>query len=200
MDKKVQESCWKSSPLGWWMTSYVRFFRLSTIRPWLPVLYPTCWHRRLHSSSICANTSCVWPRARLIPLIEWKPNPVVVGSQPCIVVSTAAVAKELFQLNDAVFSSRPRRLFLTVFLGTAEYKNLVGAPYGPHWRQLRKLCNMELFSPRRQASYQKMRTEEIHNMMRILLENSQSGKASNLKLWLYGATVNIMTRMLVNKR
>ena len=71
----------------------------------------------------------------------------------------------------------------------------------PYWLKLRKLCRSELFSPKRHASYETVRTEEIHHMMKLLLEMSCNGETViNLKGWLYGVTVNNMTRMLVNKR
>lgn len=124
---------------------------------------------------------------------------IVAGTKPCIVVSTASVAEELFQTNDANFSSRPTRLYWNVRSGSTEYKDF-GAPYGKYWRQLRKLCNNELFSPKRQASYEKVRTEEVHDMLHSLLEESRIGNAVNLKLKLYGVAANTMTRMLTNKR
>ena len=124
---------------------------------------------------------------------------VVVGTKPCIVVSTVSVAEELFQANDANFLSRPTRLYWNLRSGSTEYKDF-GAPYGKYWRQLRKLCNNELFSPKRQASYEKVRAEEVHDMLHSLLEESRIGNAVNLKLKLYGVAANTMTRMLTNKR
>ena len=127
----------------------------------------------------------------------------VVGSMPCIVVSTAAAARELFRTNDAIFCGRPQKLIWTILGGgSTEYKSLgSAAPDGPYWPQLRKLCRTELFSHKRHASYETVRTEEIHHMMKLLLEMSCNGETViNLKGWLYGVTVNNMTRMLVNKR
>jgi hypothetical protein len=126
----------------------------------------------------------------------------VVGSMPCIVVSSAAAARELFRTNDAIFCGRPQKLIWTVLAGSTEYKSITSAaPDGPYWPQLRKLCRLELFSPKRHASYETVRTEEIHHMMKLLLEMSSNGDTVvNLKLWLYGVTANNMTRMLVNKR
>ena len=122
---------------------------------------------------------------------------------PCIVVSTAAAARELFRTNDAIFCGRPTKLIWTILGGgSTEYKSLgSAAPDGPYWPQLRKLCHTELFSPKRQASYETVRIEEIQYMMKLLLEKSCNGDTGiNLKVWLYGVTANNMTRMLVNKR
>ena len=126
----------------------------------------------------------------------------VVGSMPCIVISTAAAARELFRTNDAIFCGRPKKLFWTIFGGSTEYKSIASAPPdGPYWPQLRKLCRTELFSPKRHASYETIRTVEIHYMMKLLLEMScNEGTVINLKVWLFGVTANNLTRMLVNKR
>lgn len=116
-------------------------------------------------------------------------------------VSTVAVAKELFQKNDAIFASRPTRLYWTMNTGNPDYKNFTGAPYSLYWRQLRKLCNAELFSPQRHASYMSIRTEEVHHMMKDLLINyAVKGDAVNLKDKLFGVAANNMTRMLTHKR
>lgn len=122
------------------------------------------------------------------------------GSQPCIVVSTAAVAKELFQTNDATFSSRPKRVFFSIINGNDDYKNLSAAPYGPHWRRLRKFYNLELFSPKRVASYQQHRAEEVHHMMKVLIAQANKGHEVRIREWASGVIGNIMTRMLINKR
>ena len=125
----------------------------------------------------------------------------VVGAYPCIVVSTAAVAKELFQNNDAIFASRPLMSFWTTkFKGSTDYRSLVGAPYGSYWRQLRRLCVNELFSPMRHAFYKKVRIEEVHDMMKLVLKNSSKGHTVNLLNHLHGVAANNSTRMITNKR
>lgn len=107
------------------------------------------------------------------------------------------MAKELFRTNDTVFASRPLRLAGKIYSGG---KNVATTPYGPYWRELRKVFATELFSNRRHASHQKGRTEEIHYMMKLLLQSSKQDPDVNLKTWLYGVASNNMTRMLVNKR
>lgn len=125
----------------------------------------------------------------------------VVGACPCIVVSTAAVAKELFQKNDAIFASRPVMSFWTTkFKGSTDYRSLVGCAYGSFWRQLRRLCVNELFSPMRHALHQKVRIEEVHDMMKLVLKNSSKGHTIHLLTHLHAVAANNSTRMITNKR
>ena len=121
------------------------------------------------------------------------------GQVPCLAVCTAAAAKELFKTHDAAFSNRPKRLDHQIIAGTT-YKSLTSAPYGPYWRQVRRVCNAELFSPARHASHESVRQDEIHSMMKVLLVASRTGEAIDLQSWATGVTANNMTRMLINKR
>lgn len=129
----------------------------------------------------------------------WLHCQPVLGQVPCLVVSTAAAAKELFRTHDVIFSYRPKRLDHEIISGKS-YKSLTSAPYGPYWRQIRRICNTELFSPAIHASHVSVRSEEIHSMMKVLLAESRTEKAIDLKSWLTGVTANNMTRMLINKR
>ena len=95
-------------------------------------------------------------------------------------VSTAAVAREIFQTQDATFSSRPKLLALKLLKGD---QLIATSPYGPYWRQLRKIAKSELFSTQRHASYANARAEEIHFMMQVLVDESRRGEAINLRAW-----------------
>lgn len=122
------------------------------------------------------------------------------GEKGCLVVSTAGAAKELFKSHDATFSSRPRRLVLDV-LTAGSYRSLPVAPYGHYWRQLRRLANTQLFSPATHASHEGIRNGELHNMMKLLVEEAaNSGTPIDLRHWLTGVTSNNMTMMLTNNR
>jgi cytochrome P450 len=123
------------------------------------------------------------------------------GAKPCLVISTAAVAKEFYTTVDASFASRPKRFSWTVWNNNDEnYRNIGLAEYGPYYRKLRRLLNTELFSPRRHASHEVTRAQEIQCMMKVLLEESEKGNPVNLQTWLHGTTSNNMTRMVVGKR
>ncbi|XP_042046282.1 cytochrome P450 81Q32-like [Salvia splendens] len=67
------------------------------------------------------------------------------GRLPVIVVSSPSAAEDCLARNDAVFANRPDSL-ATHILG---YGNTtIGfAPYGDHWRNLRRVTAAQLFSP-----------------------------------------------------
>jgi len=123
------------------------------------------------------------------------------GSQPCIVISTAAVAKEFYKTVDASFGSRPKRLSWTVWHhGDENYRTLSVTSDLPYWRRLRRFFNAELFSPKRHASQREIRAEEIRHMMKLLVKDCKKGEPVDIKAWLYGVTSNTMTRIIVGKR
>ncbi|XWS21260.1 hypothetical protein CRYUN_Cryun30bG0040400 [Craigia yunnanensis] len=69
------------------------------------------------------------------------------GSRPVLVVSSPSAAEECFTKNDVVFANRPR-LLAGKHLGY-DYTTLVWAPYGDHWRNLRRVTSLELLSSNR---------------------------------------------------
>lgn len=128
---------------------------------------------------------------------------VVLGSRPCIVVSTAAVAKEVYKTNDANFASRPKFYSWTVWNDGNKVTNMVSAAYGPHWRQLRKFTNTELLSPKQFASQRSIRADEVHFMIKLVLDEvrqNENRAVIDLKRWAYGLSSNHMTRIINGRR
>jgi cytochrome P450 len=119
------------------------------------------------------------------------------GSKPCVVVSTAEVARELFKTNDIIVSNRPGGCF---FENLAEYRNITSSPYGAHWRQLRKICASELFTQKRLDSYKDSRLEEIRTAVKELFEQSENRGPVNIHDWLHRLLSNNLTRVIMNER
>ena len=74
------------------------------------------------------------------------------GSVPTVVVSSPEMAKEFLKTNDLLFASRP-------VLAVGKYvfysfRDVAFAPYGDYWRQMRKICVLELLTPKRIESFQ----------------------------------------------
>ncbi|KAL8111567.1 hypothetical protein AgCh_019325 [Apium graveolens] len=81
------------------------------------------------------------------------------GSVPTLVVSSAAMAKEILKTRDLVFSSRPV-LYATEKL-TYKSSSISFAPYGEYWRQIRKIAVIELLSAKRVQSFKDVREQEV---------------------------------------
>ena len=60
------------------------------------------------------------------------------GEVPNVVVSSAEAAELVMQTHDLTFATRPRSATIDVISGGG--KGIALAPYGDHWRQMRKIC------------------------------------------------------------
>ncbi|CAN6163350.1 unnamed protein product [Urochloa humidicola] len=87
-----------------------------------------------------------------------------IGEVPTLVVSSREAARDVMKTHDAVFASRP--LSATVLVLSNGGRDIVFAPYGEHWRQLRKVAITELLSARRVLSFRAIREEEVAAMLR----------------------------------
>ncbi|KAF7133129.1 hypothetical protein RHSIM_Rhsim09G0024200 [Rhododendron simsii] len=113
------------------------------------------------------------------------------GSFPIVVVSSPEMAKEILQTHDHSFASRPA---LAAGKYTSyNYSNMAWAPYGPYWRQARRIYLNELFSLKRIDSYEYIRKEERHALMSRLY--ALSGKETVIREQLVRFTLANITRM-----
>nr|BAL46504.1 cytochrome P450 monooxygenase [Diospyros kaki] len=80
------------------------------------------------------------------------------GSCPVVVASSPEMAKEFLKTHGQAFASRPAHA--AGKYTSYNFSDLVWAPYGPYWRQARRIYLNELFSPNRLDSYQYIRVEE----------------------------------------
>ncbi|XP_051133065.1 trimethyltridecatetraene synthase-like [Andrographis paniculata] len=100
------------------------------------------------------------------------------GKFPVVVASTPEMAKEFLKNHDAEFASRP--LLSAGKYTSYNYSDLTWSPYGPYWRQARKIYLSEVFSPKKMESelFEQIRTEERRDLMSRL--HSLSGNSSVL--------------------
>ncbi|KAL5717945.1 hypothetical protein ACHQM5_010894 [Ranunculus cassubicifolius] len=119
------------------------------------------------------------------------------GQQPTLIVSSAEMAKQIMKIHDIIFADRPITTVARVFLYGG--KDLVFAPYGEHWRQMRKLCILDLLSVKRVQSFRFFRVEEIRNMVYKIKESSSLGKEINLSLFIINLTNNLISRIALGK-
>ncbi|PON43457.1 Cytochrome P450, E-class, group I, partial [Parasponia andersonii] len=119
-----------------------------------------------------------------------------IGQVPTIVVSSPEYAREVMRTHDAVLASRPRVLFADIMLYNCA--DIVFAPYGEHWRQLRKICTHELLSASRVHSFRPIREEEWFNFIESIASNV--GSAINLTERIQTWTFSIVSRAAFGKK
>ncbi|KAH9713627.1 hypothetical protein WN944_021806 [Citrus x changshan-huyou] len=118
------------------------------------------------------------------------------GSFPVVVGSSAEMAKVILKTQDALFSGRPKTA--AGKYTTFNYSDITWSPYGPYWRQARKICSMELFSVKRLESFEYIRVQELNLFLNRLYESF--GKPTILKDHLSDLSLAIISRMVLGKK
>ncbi|TYI75588.1 hypothetical protein E1A91_D06G016300v1 [Gossypium mustelinum] len=130
---------------------------------------------------------------------------IKLGVHRALVVSNWEIAKECLTINDKAFASRP-------MLACSEIMGYNGAmigfaPYGPYWRQVRKIVIIELLSNHRLELLKPLRESEIKTSLQQLYQLWNKKKSTNsdkvlveMKGWFKEVTLNVIMRMIVGKR
>ncbi|GLJ19479.1 hypothetical protein SUGI_0351730 [Cryptomeria japonica] len=121
------------------------------------------------------------------------------GFRPVLVINSSDLAKECLTTNDKAFASRPLTS-VGKHIGY-DFKMLGLAPYGSYWRNARKLCTLQLFTPHRIESFRHIREGEISALIRSLFESwEREISPVNMKSRLSDLTSNIMMLIVASKR
>ncbi|KAI5674712.1 hypothetical protein M9H77_15076 [Catharanthus roseus] len=113
-----------------------------------------------------------------------------VGEVSTVVVSSPETAKEVMKTHDIIFASRPHIIATQIL--SYNSTNIAFAPYGEYWRQLRKICRLELLSAKRVQSFRYIREEETSRMIQCITSNV--GETMNLTQKIYSALFSIIPR------
>ncbi|CAN0890293.1 Desmethyl-deoxy-podophyllotoxin synthase [Linum grandiflorum] len=101
------------------------------------------------------------------------------GEVPYVVVSSPEAADEILKTHDITFANRPEYPLVTdiIYYGG---KNIGLAPYGEYWRQMRKICAVELLSTKRVNSFGAMREEEVSKVNTVISCSAAAGETVDL--------------------
>ncbi|XP_039145196.1 LOW QUALITY PROTEIN: trimethyltridecatetraene synthase-like [Dioscorea cayenensis subsp. rotundata] len=118
------------------------------------------------------------------------------GSFPVVVGSSVDMAKAFLKTQDVTFASRPKTA--AGKHTTYNYSDITWSPYGPYWRQARKMCIMELFSAKRLDSYEYIRNQELKSLLHDLYDKSLM--VISLKDHLSTLSLNVISRMVLGRK
>ncbi|CAN1776219.1 Cytochrome P450 81Q32 [Linum perenne] len=142
------------------------------------------------------------PLHRSLSQISAQHGPLVLlqfGLRRVLLISSPALAQDCFTKNDVVFANRPwmavgRRLAYNC-------TTLAWAPYGDHWRNLRRIASTHLLSSHRIQSLSEIRANEVKTLIRWLGKSSRGmEKVVDMKVSLFELTLNVMMSMIAGKR
>ncbi|KAJ4753069.1 cytochrome P450 family 71 polypeptide [Rhynchospora pubera] len=120
------------------------------------------------------------------------------GPSPTIVVSSPDAAREIMKTHDISFASRP--ISTTVGILTCGGKGISFTSYGEHWRQMRKICVLELLSTRRVQSFRPIREEEVNNLIKYVNSCTSHCQHVNLSKRLISTMNDITTRAIIGSK
>ncbi|KAK7250976.1 hypothetical protein RIF29_33792 [Crotalaria pallida] len=121
------------------------------------------------------------------------------GSRFVVVVSSPAAVQECFTKNDVTLANRPP-LLSAKHIGY-NFTAVTVAPYGDHWRNVRRIMSLEVLSTQRLNSLLEIRRDEIKKLVQNLARESREEFAKvELKSRLSEMTFNTIMRMISGKR
>ncbi|KAJ6990704.1 cytochrome P450 71D9-like [Populus alba x Populus x berolinensis] len=119
-----------------------------------------------------------------------------IGEVPTVVVSSGEAAKEVMKTHEINFVERPCLLVANIMFYNR--KNIGFAPYGDYWRQMRKVCTLELFSAKRVRSFRSVREEEVSNFIRNIY--AKAGSPINLSKMMLDLSNGVIARTSIGKK
>ncbi|XP_030512356.2 desmethyl-deoxy-podophyllotoxin synthase-like [Rhodamnia argentea] len=89
-----------------------------------------------------------------------------VGELTLIILATPEIAREVLKKHEINFAQKP--LFPSLEMMGDMSSSFMYAPYGEYWRQLRKICVLELLSVKSVRSFQSIREDETSNLVQFV--------------------------------
>ncbi|XVF36193.1 hypothetical protein REPUB_Repub19eG0037100 [Reevesia pubescens] len=129
---------------------------------------------------------------------------IKLGVHPALVVSSWEMAKEIFTNHDVAVASRPY-MTATKHLGF-DYAMFGFGPYGPYWREMRKIVNLELLSNHRLELLKHVRVSEVETSLKELYKlwidkkDSSNHALVEMNQWFGDLSLNVVFRMVAGKR
>ena len=119
------------------------------------------------------------------------------GEVLAIVISSPKLAKEVLNTHDPAFANRASTVAVEAL--TYDISNMIFAPYGDYWKQMRKICVVELLSTKRVQSFRTIREEEVRNVIESIYL-SEGSLPINLSEKIFSSSYSIASRAAFGKK
>ncbi|GFP93738.1 cytochrome p450 71d13 [Phtheirospermum japonicum] len=114
-----------------------------------------------------------------------------IGEVSVVVISSRQAAKEVLKNNDPACADRPESIGTKIML--YDNTDIAFSPYNEYWRQMRKICIVELLSAKNVKSFGSIRQDEVNRLVKSLRSLSP-GDAVNLSEKISALTNSITCR------
>ncbi|OMO80994.1 Cytochrome P450 [Corchorus olitorius] len=117
------------------------------------------------------------------------------GQKTTIVVSSAAMAKQILQKHDAVFSDRT---IPDAFRALQHHQaGMAWLPISmPTWRHLRKICNLQIFTSQKLNANQYLRQRKVEQLVADVHHSCRVGEAVDIGQAAFRTTLNFMSNTI----
>ncbi|CAI0410699.1 unnamed protein product [Linum tenue] len=133
------------------------------------------------------------PPHRLLRELSRKHGDVIrleLGEISHVLISSAEAAMEVMRTHDVKFAQRPPHPhYEKVVYGGMD---LIQAPYGDYWRQLRRIATLELLTAKRVRSLRRVREAEVRTLVASIAASSP-GATIDLTRMLFSFTYRIIS-------
>ncbi|XP_015078888.1 premnaspirodiene oxygenase-like [Solanum pennellii] len=85
------------------------------------------------------------------------------GQVPTVVITSPTIAQEILKTHDLAFADRPQ--FVSTNIIFYNNKDVAFSQYGDYWRQMRKICIVELLSTKMVKSFSGIRQDELSSLI-----------------------------------
>nr|UCC42701.1 cytochrome P450 oxygenase [Solanum habrochaites] len=117
------------------------------------------------------------------------------GEVSLVVITSPDMAKQILRTHDLAFASRPK--FLVGEILFYKWTDILFSPYGDYWKQMRKICLLELLSAKNVKSFNSIRQDEVHHMIEFF--RSSSGETINVTKRIYQFSSSMTCRSAFGK-
>ncbi|XP_062110631.1 geraniol 8-hydroxylase-like [Humulus lupulus] len=113
------------------------------------------------------------------------------GRITTVVVSSSAMAKQVLQTHDQVFSNRT----IPDSLRACDHHKhgLPWIPVSPSWRNLRKICNNHLFSGKALDANQNLRHQKVKELLAGVRTMAEAGEAVAIGIAAFKTSLNLLS-------